>query len=104
MFVYIICGLLAIAALLYSIYGFLMTRLLVRTALRMKNVVKTGAGSDMGLAKKLLISAICIWLFFILELVINFIVVFDITSFSESIWIRLGDLILNFFCLSIIPN
>ena len=60
-------------------------------------MVKTGVGSDMSLARKLLISAVCIWLFFMLELVINFILAFDVSSFGESIWFRLGDLSLNFF-------
>ena len=94
------CALLAVSALLYSIYGFLMVRLLVNTAKKMRDVVKTGAGSDMSLAKKLLVSAVCIWLFFILELVINLMFTFNWVDFNPY-W-RSFDLGLNVFCLIII--
>ncbi len=94
------CGLLAVSALLYSIYGFLMFRLLVSTAKKMRNIVKTGTGSDMSLAKKLLISAVCIWLFFMLELIINLLFTFKLVVFTP--WWRSFDLALNCFCLCII--
>ena len=94
------CALLALSALLYSIYGFLMVRLLVNTAKKMRNVVKTGAGSDMSLARRLLVSAVCIWLFFILELLINLMFTFEWVQFDA--WWRSFDLGLNVFCLIII--
>ena len=92
------CGLLAAAALLYAVYGLLMVRLLVSTARRMRNVVKSGAGSDMSLAHKLMLSALCIWLFFVCELALN--LLFALDAIELTPWWRAADLTLNVACLA----